>query len=62
MAVDRAGDHVVPARVELHRPVQAVADRGDPVPGDRDVCDGGELRRDDEAAGNDEVVAHAAVL
>ena len=62
VAVDGTGDHVAAARVDLDPPVQVAPDRGDPFAGNGDVGDGRVLRRDDEAAPDDEVVAQRAVL
>ena len=59
--VDRAGDHVEPARVELDCAVEVVADRRDALAGDSDVRHDRLLRRDDEAAPDHEVVAQGAV-
>ena len=58
--VDRAGDDVEPACVELDRAAQPEADGRDPLTRDRHVCDGRLLRRDDEAAPDHEVVRQRA--
>ena len=59
--VDRARDHVA-ARVASSstRAVEIAADRSDPLAGDRDVGAERLRRRDDQAALDDEVVAHGA--
>ena len=61
VAVDRARDHVEPARVEHDRAVELVADRGDPLARDGDVRHHRLLRRHDEASPDHEVVAQGAV-
>ena len=59
MPVDRARNHVEPARVELARARRdAAADRGDPLARDRDVRVERAARAHDAAAPDDEVIAH----